>query len=161
MLVIGLVLSMFGIGLFCWLIFTLAVYALPFFVALSAGIAAFHSGAGVAGALLLGVVAGALTLGFGQVAFALARPLALRVIIAAAFAVPAAIAGYHTVLGLSQIGVPSLLWREIFAWAGAIVIGCTAWLRMTVLADPVSLRPARAAADDSRRVLTASATRDG
>ena len=32
MLVIGLILSMFGIGLFCWLIFTLAVYALPFFV---------------------------------------------------------------------------------------------------------------------------------
>ena len=28
MLVIGLILSMFGIGLFCWLIFTLAVYAL-------------------------------------------------------------------------------------------------------------------------------------
>ena len=32
MLVIGLILSMFGIGLFCWLIFTLAVDALPFFV---------------------------------------------------------------------------------------------------------------------------------
>ena len=31
MLVIGLILSMFAIGLFCWLIFTLAVYALPFF----------------------------------------------------------------------------------------------------------------------------------
>ena len=34
MLVIGLILSGFGIGLFCWLIFTLAVYALPFFVGL-------------------------------------------------------------------------------------------------------------------------------
>jgi len=32
MLVIGLILSVFGIGLFCWLIFMLAVYALPFFV---------------------------------------------------------------------------------------------------------------------------------
>ena len=31
MLVIGLLLSIFGIGLFCWLIFALAVYALPFF----------------------------------------------------------------------------------------------------------------------------------
>jgi hypothetical protein len=50
MLVIGLILSMFGIGLFCWLIFTLAVYALPFFVGLTAGMAAFHSGAGVIGA---------------------------------------------------------------------------------------------------------------
>jgi hypothetical protein len=43
MLVIGIILSMFGIGLFCWLIFTLAVYALPFFVGLTAGLAAFHN----------------------------------------------------------------------------------------------------------------------
>jgi hypothetical protein len=114
MLVIGLILTMFGIGLFCWLIFTLAVYALPFVVGLSAGMAAFHSGAGVPGALLVGVVTGALTLGIGQVAFAFVRPIALRAVIATAFAVPAAIAGYHTVLGLSQIGVPSLLWRDVF-----------------------------------------------
>jgi hypothetical protein len=40
MLVIGLVLNVFGIGLFCWLIFTLAVYALPFFIGLTAGMAA-------------------------------------------------------------------------------------------------------------------------
>lgn len=56
MLVIGLILSIFGISLFCWLIFALAVYALPFFVGLTAGTAAFHGGAGVKGALLVGVV---------------------------------------------------------------------------------------------------------
>lgn len=91
MLVIGLILNLFGIGLFCWLIFTLAIYALPFFVGLSAGMAAFHSGAGVIGALIVGIVAGALTLGIGQIAFAVVRPLFLRAVIAAAFAVPAAI----------------------------------------------------------------------
>jgi hypothetical protein len=31
MLALGLLLNFAGIGLFCWLIFTLAVYALPFF----------------------------------------------------------------------------------------------------------------------------------
>ena len=31
MVVIGLVLSVVGLGFFCWLLFTLAVYALPFF----------------------------------------------------------------------------------------------------------------------------------
>jgi hypothetical protein len=95
MLVIGLILSIFGIGLFCWLIFTLAVYALPFFVGLTAGMAAFHGGAGAIGALLVGIVVGALTLGVGQIAFAVVRPLPLRAAIAAAFAIPAAIAGYH------------------------------------------------------------------
>jgi hypothetical protein len=32
MLALGLLLNIAGVGLFCWLIFTLAVYALPFFV---------------------------------------------------------------------------------------------------------------------------------
>src|SRR5579875_2069513 len=156
MLVIGLILSMFGIGLFCWLIFTLAVYALPFFVGLTAGMAAFHSGAGVIGALLVGIVAGALTLGIGQVAFAVVRPLALRAVIAAAFAVPAAIAGYHAVLGLSQIGVPSLIWREVFAWIGAILVGGTAWARMTVLAEPLPLRAGGAEPMEHRPALAAT-----
>jgi hypothetical protein len=159
MLVIGLILSIFGIGLFCWLIFTLAVYALPFFVGLTAGIAAFHGGAGVFGALLVGIVIGALTLGIGQVAFALVKPLPLRAAIAATFAIPAAIAGYHAVLGLSQIGIPSLFWREALAWLGAIIIGCTAWARMTVLAEPLPLRPGGTSADAPQSVLTA-ATRE-
>lgn len=74
MLVLGLILSVFGIGFFCWLIFTLIVYALPFVFGLTAGMAAFHGGAGVIGALVVGVAVGALTLLVGQVAFASARP---------------------------------------------------------------------------------------
>ena len=31
---IGIVLSVFGLGFFCWLLFTLAVYALPFLAGL-------------------------------------------------------------------------------------------------------------------------------
>ena len=154
MLVIGLILSMFGIGLFCWLIFTLAVYALPFFIGLTAGMAAFHSGAGVLGALLVGIVTGAVTLAIGQIAFAIVRPPVLRAVIAAAFAIPAAIAGYHAVLGLSQIGVPSLLWREVFAWIGALFIGGTAWARMTAFAEPLPLRPGGAPQNNSQPVLT-------
>ena len=62
MLALGLVLNTLGIGLFCWAIFALAVYALPFFVALSVGMLAFRHGAGVFGALLIGIASGALTL---------------------------------------------------------------------------------------------------
>jgi hypothetical protein len=159
MLGTGLILSMFGIGLFCWLIFTLAVYALPFFVGLIAGSAAFHGGAGIVGALLVGIVAGSLTLAIGQIAFAVVRPLILRAAIAAAFAVPAAIAGNHAVLGLSQIGVPSLIWREVFVWVGAIVIGGTAWARMAALAEPLPLRPGGAAQNEPQPAL-AAATRE-
>jgi hypothetical protein len=73
--------------------------------------------------------------------YTVVRPPILRAAIAAAFAVPAAIAGYHAALRLSQIGVPSLIWREVFAWIGAIFIGGTAWTRMTALTEPLPLRP--------------------
>jgi len=159
-LVIGLILSMFGIGLFCRLIFTLTVCALPLFIALTAGMAAFHSGAGVLGALLVGIVTGAVTLAIGQIAFAVVHPPVLRAVIAAAFAIPAAIAGYHAVLGLSQIGVPSLVWREMFAWIGALFIGGTAWTRMTVFAERLPLRPGGASPNNSQPIL-AAATRQG
>ncbi len=160
MLALGLVLNTVGIGLFCWLIFALAVYALPFFVAVSIGVLAFHGGAGVVGAPLIGIAAGALTLAIGQTAFAIGRSPILRATIAAVFAVPAAIAGYHVVLAMSQIGVPSLAWREVFACLGAVFIGGTAWTRLTVFAEPRPLESGRAVRSTPPTVLTA-ATRDG
>ncbi len=80
MLALGLVLNTVGLGLFCWLIFALAVYALPFFVAVNAGMMAFHSGAGMLGAPLVGIAAGAVTLAIGQTAFAMTRSLILRAV---------------------------------------------------------------------------------
>lgn len=62
MLALGLLLNIAGIGIFCWLVFVLAVYALPFFVAINAGIWAYHSGAGVLGTPLVAVAAGGMTL---------------------------------------------------------------------------------------------------
>ena len=141
MLALGLLLNVAGIGLFCWLIFTLAVYALPFFVAVSAGMMALHSGAGALGAPLVGIAAGGMTLAVGQVAFAMTRSVILRAIIAAVFAVPAALVGYHAVLVLSRVGVPSLAWREVFACLSAAFIGGTAWTRLTVLTEPCPIEP--------------------
>ncbi|MCK1742024.1 hypothetical protein IVA80_14350 [Bradyrhizobium sp. 139] len=156
MLALGLVLNTLGIGLFCWLIFALAVYALPFFVALSIGMLAFHGGAGVVGALLIGLASGALTLAVAQVALAVCRSRTLRIVIAAAFAVPAAIAGYHVVFALSQIGVPSLAWREAFACLGSVCIGGTAWTCLIVLAEARPLESAGVAENMPRPVLTAA-----
>ena len=52
------------------------------------------------------------------------------------FAAPATVAGYHATLGVAHIGVPSEAWREVFAVIGAVVAGITAWVRMTVFAEP-------------------------
>jgi len=156
MLALGLVLNTLGIGLFCWLIFALAVYALPFFVAVSIGMMAFHSGTGAVGSLLIGLTSGALTLAVGRVAVAVSRFTTLRIAIAAAFAVPAAIAGYQVVFALSQIGVPSLAWREAFACLGAVCIGGTAWTRLTVFAETRPWESAGVAENMPRPVLTAA-----
>jgi hypothetical protein len=160
MLALGLVLNTVGIGLFCWLIVTLAVYALPFFVAINAGIWAFHSGAGVLGTPLVAVAAGGMSLPIAQIAFAVTRSPILRAIIAAVFALPATFAGYHVVLAMAQIGVPSLLWREVFACLGGVFIGGTAWTRLAGFPEPRLVEPGRAVGDGPQSVL-AAATREG
>ncbi len=105
------------------------------------GLAAFHSGAGVIGGIIVGIivgiVAGVAALGAGQFAFAVARSPFIRAAIALLFAVPAAIAGYHATLALAHIGVPSQGWRAAIAVIGGILVGGTAWGRMTLLAHPL------------------------
>ncbi len=157
MLALGLLLNFAGIGSFCWLIFTLAVYALPFFVALNLFMMALHGGAGILGAPLVGIAAGGMTLAIGQTAFAMTRCVTIRTIIAALFAVPATLAGYQVVFAMSQIGVPSLIWREIFACLGAVFIGSMAWARLTIFTEARPLDSNMAVGRDPQPVLTAAA----
>jgi hypothetical protein len=120
--------------LMCWVLFTLAVYALPFFAAVSAGMLAYQTGSGAVGAVVVGFFAGCTTLLLGQKLFTVTRSPALRAFIATAYAVPAAFAGYHAVHGLAKIGSASPGWQEVLSVAGALVIGLVAWSRMGALA---------------------------
>ena len=155
MIVIGLILSVFGVGFLCWLLFTLAVYALPFFAGITAGLAAYHSGAALR-RLVVGFAAGAVTLVAGQAAFAAVKSPVLRVVIAILFAAPAAIAGYHATLTLAHIGVPSAGWREAFAIFGAMFVGGTAFVRMGAMATSPSTKQVRAVAPAQPRIMTAT-----
>ena len=157
MLALGLLLNFAGIGLFCWLIFTLAVYALPFFVGHNVFMMAIHGGAGILGAPLVGIAAGGIALAIGQTAFAMTRSVIIRAIIAALFAVPATLAGYQVVFAMSQIGVPSLVWREIFACLGAVFIGGTAWTRLTVFTETRPHDSDMTVGRDPQPALTAAA----
>jgi len=158
MLIVGIVLSAFGIGFFCWLLFTLAVYALPFFAGMTAGLAAFHSGSGVLGALIVGVLAGGATLAIGQIVFATVRTPLIRAVIGLLYAVPASIAGYHATLGLAHVGMPAEGWHEAFAVVGAILIGGTAWARMSLFVPP---HVERRVAGNPASFPLAGATREG
>lgn len=153
MLALGLILNTVGIGLFCWLAFMLAVHALPFFVGLSAGFAAFHGGAGITGALLVGLAAAALTAGFARLTLAIAPSVILRAVIAASFVVPAGFAGYYLVFGISQFAVPSLFWRDIFSLIGATFVAMATWTRISALIDARPVKSGGAVHDKPRSVL--------
>ena len=129
---LAIVLGVFGLGFFCWLLFTLAIYALPFFAGLTAGLAAFDSGAGVIGALIVGFLAGGATLALGQIGFVSTRTPMIRAIIGLLYAVPATVAGYQVSFALAGIGMSTGGWQTAFAVVGAILSGVTAFSRMTL-----------------------------
>jgi len=120
--------------LMCWILFTLAVYALPFFAAVSAGMFAHETGSGAPGAIVVALITGILALVLSQALFAAARSPALRAAVAAAYAAPAAFAGYHAVHGLAAVGSPSPGWHQALSVIGALVIGFVSWSRIGVLA---------------------------
>ncbi|MGQ3302329.1 hypothetical protein [Reyranella sp.] len=139
MLATGIVFSIVGLGFFCWLLFTLAIYALPTFAGLAVGLAAFHSGTGVVGAITVGLLVGGAVLALGQFVFA-ATPTPLRVIVGLVYAVPAAIAGYQVSFALASLVMPGSVWQGAFAVIGAVVSGWTAFSRLALLAPPLDGR---------------------
>lgn len=140
MIITGILLNIVGLGVLCWTLFRLAIYAFPFFVGLTAGIYSFQAGMGPFGAIVIGFIVAYCALVVGRHAFSVARGPGVRLLIRLLFAVPAARAGYDVTLALSHIGIPSEWWRESFAMLGAIVVGSTAWTRVSMQTDP-ALRP--------------------
>ena len=127
---IGSAFLVFGIGSLCVLVCRLAVDALPAFAGCTAGFWAYDTGAGPIGAIIVALVAGAMTLAAGRLVFDSTRNGAVRLLVALLFAAPAALAGYHVVLGLAHLAVPSDAWQHVFAAMGALIIGLTATVRL-------------------------------
>jgi hypothetical protein len=143
MIIIGVLLNVVGLGVFCWALFALVIHALPFFVGMTAGIYIYQTGAGPLGAIVVGFVLGGVTLVLGRYVISVARSPIVHLVIGLLFAVPAGYAGYDVTLALAHVGVPSEWWRESFAMFGAIVVGSTAWARVSMQTDP-ALRPGAA-----------------
>ncbi len=108
MVILAILASFAAIGLLCWLLFTLAVFALPMFVGVTTGAWAHGTGAGIPGAVLVGAAA-ALTLAAGHLLITFVRPMWLKLLVGTAFVAPAAIAGFawhceasHAVRGMAD-----------------------------------------------------------
>ena len=114
-----------------WLIFDLAVYALPFFVGVSAASSAHAHGSGIVGAGIIGLVAGAPALAIGQTVSATTRSPVLRLAVLAVHLVPAAIAGFAVTSHVAAWTVTGGVWRTSFSVIGATVTTLVAYARLT------------------------------
>jgi hypothetical protein len=128
---LGSTFLVFGSGALFVLICRLAVDAFPVFMACTAGFWAYGTGAGPIGSSIIALVAGAGTLAAGWFLFASTRSGALRLLVIMLFAAPASITGYHVVLGLGRLAVPSEAWQHVFAALGALNIGLTSAVRLS------------------------------
>jgi hypothetical protein len=106
------------------------VYALPIGVGVAAGLAAYHSGAGV-GAFLVAFITGVLTFVAGQSAIRNSQSRTIRIVVSLLFVVPAAAVGGGAAFDLAKwLEVPSVVWQQVYAWFGAIVVGGAAFIRV-------------------------------
>jgi hypothetical protein len=134
LIILAIIASLAAIGLLCWLLFTLAVLALPAFVGVTAGAWAHGTGASIPGAILVGAVAAALTLAAGHLLITFVPPIWLKLLVAIAFVAPAAIAGFHATHGIVKHLMPSEGWQIAFSVVGAIAVGVTAFVRVAGMA---------------------------
>ena len=138
MIILAILATLAGIAALCWLLFNLAVFALPLFAGVTVGAWARGTGAGIPGALIVGAIAAALTFGLFQLLLLVARPAWIKLAVILAFVAPAAVAGYHATFGIVKLTMPSETWQLVFSVIGAIAVGITAFVRVTSMAGPGS-----------------------
>ena len=136
MIVIAIIASLGAIAALCWLLFNLAVFALPFFAGVTVGIWAHGTGAGILGGVIVGVLAAAAAFGLFQLLLLFVRPAWLKLLVLLVFVAPAVLAGYHATFGIVKLTMPSETWQAVFAIVGAIAVGITSFMRLTMMAPP-------------------------
>ena len=124
----------------CVIAYNLAIYALPVMSTITAAQYAWGAGAGVLmsgfaalGAALLSIVLVIAVLGFAK------NPV-LRLIALALFAVPAVIAGYALVYGVTKNAIDSTLALNLLGGVGGLVIGVSAIINLNALGESVFSR---------------------
>ncbi|WP_428393448.1 hypothetical protein [Lichenicoccus sp.] len=135
-MIIAFLLTGGALAMLAWIVFNLAVYALPFFAGVSAASLAYAHGSGLVGAGLVGFAAGALVLALGRTTIAAVRSPTVRILILGVYAAPAAIAGFAVTKHIIAWTTPSEVWQTVFALAGGAVTAAVAYVRLTVVAPP-------------------------
>lgn len=127
-----------GLGLFCWLLYALAVDAVPLFVALSIGVATFRSGGGLICAAALSLIVGVAIFTLARYCAVISRSRRARHLVTLLYAAPAAVAGYQVSETFAGLGGASGHWRVIFAMIGTLIVAAIVRAR---LLEPLNSPP--------------------
>jgi len=123
--------AIFSLGALCWIVFNLAVYALPFAIGLTSGVYLYEAGLGVFLSLIAGLFVGGLLVALGEVTFERIRSTPLKIAIGLIYAIPAGIAGFHATKGFAGLGGSGETTIFVLSWLGALIVSGTAWARVT------------------------------
>lgn len=120
--------------------YNLAIYALPVMAAITGAQYAWGAGAGVLMSGLAAIAAAVLSIAFVILVLGFAKNPVLRLIALAFFAVPAAIAGYALVYGITKNTIDSTIALNLLGGVGGLVIGISAIVHLNALGESVFLR---------------------
>ena len=118
------------VGILCVVAYALATYALPLMLGFAVARFAYHTGSGLIGASLIGLIAAVAAFGVFSLVFATLRSPILRLIVALIFAAPAALAGYALVHGVTHEAIPSAIWRQTFCIIGGAFVSVSTLMRL-------------------------------
>lgn len=126
---IFLVLGLFAGLYMIWLLFHLAVHALPVAAGIGSALWLHGLGYGYLPAILGGLLAGTMVLSAGPLLLAHMRSPILRWAVMLVFAVPAGVAGYCATYSLAGLAISPGASPSILGWIGAFTIGAMAFYR--------------------------------
>lgn len=124
----------------CVIAYRLAIHALPVMAAITAAQYASGAGAGVLMSGFAALSAAFLSIALVIVVLGFARNPVLRLIALALFAVPAVIAGYALVYGITKNAIDSTVALNLLGGLGGLVIGIAAIANLNALGESMFSR---------------------
>ncbi|RJL07326.1 hypothetical protein D3P06_00880 [Paracoccus aestuarii] len=124
----------------CVIAFNFAIYALPFMVGLTAFQYVWASEAGFFMSALAALGAAILSVGFVIAVLGFAKNPYFRLFALALFAIPATIAGYALVYGITKNAIDSTIALNILGGIGGVAIGGAAMAHLSALGQSVLSR---------------------
>lgn len=124
----------------CVIAYNFAIYALPFMAGLTAFQYVYGTGAGFVLSGFSALAAALLSVGLVIAVLGFARNPALRLVALAIFAVPASIAGYALVYGVTKNAIDSTIALNLLGGVGGLFVGVAAMLNLNALGTAVLSR---------------------